>query len=73
MGLNELLSMQESLSSNFSAIVKARDYIYDRVQSLAPEKKLKGDEVVGWLGEVYGKLLFGGTLIGDASGFEQIC
>lgn len=30
-------------------------------------KTLKGNELVGWLGEIYGKMLFGGELVGDSN------
>ena len=29
-------------------------------------KVLKGNEVVGWLGEIYGKLLFAGNMVDDS-------
>lgn len=39
--------------------------IRQKVSVYADGKNLKGNELVGWLGEIYGKLLFGGTLVDD--------
>jgi len=39
--------------------------IKQELSGYADGKTLKGDEIVGWLGEIYGKLLLGGTLVSD--------
>lgn len=49
----------------FAALGAIQLEIRDKLQAYADGKKLKGYELVGWLGEIYGKLLFDGTLVGD--------
>ena len=39
----------------------------------ADGKTLKGNELVGWLGEIYGKLLLNGTLVHDREEHDFIC
>ncbi len=45
----------------FASQVKVRQ----RLLKYADGKRLKGYELVGWLGEIYVKLLFNGTLVDD--------
>jgi len=49
----------------FSELVSIQDRIKKRLLVHADGKNLKGGELVGWLGEIYGKLLLGGTLVND--------
>jgi hypothetical protein len=39
--------------------------IRERLSEHADGKNLKGNELVGWLGEIYGKILFDGRLVSD--------
>jgi len=50
---------------HFQELCKIEIVIHDELKEYADGKKLKGNERVGWLGEIYGKLLLGGTLVAD--------
>ena len=49
----------------FTRLVSIQDEIRQKLSVHADEKYLKGNELVGWLGEIYGKLLLGGRLVDD--------
>ncbi len=49
----------------FSELAALQKRIRDKVSVHADGKNLKGNELVGWLGEIYGKLLFDGRLVDD--------
>ena len=53
------------LAPYFKAVADSLATIRREIEAHADGKKLKGDEIVGWLGEVYGKLLLGGVLVPD--------
>ncbi len=58
-------ALAEQLRPYFSEIVEANANIRRLLETHADGKKLKGDEIVGWLGEIFGKLLLGGRLVPD--------
>lgn len=49
----------------FTQLSELQKRIREKVSFHADGKNLKGNELVGWLGEIYGKLLFDGTLVSD--------
>ena len=49
----------------FTQLAELQKKIREKVSVHADGKNLKGNELVGWLGEIYGKLLFNGTLVND--------
>ncbi|MBK9348624.1 MAG: hypothetical protein IPN06_20575 [Burkholderiales bacterium] len=49
----------------FTQLAEIQKTIREKVSVHADGKTLKGNELVGWLGEIYGKLLFNGTLVSD--------
>jgi hypothetical protein len=49
----------------FSKLAALQKEIRDKLRVRADNKNLKGDELVGWLGEIYGKLFYDGELVGD--------
>ncbi|MCH7998876.1 MAG: hypothetical protein IIA91_05305 [Chloroflexi bacterium] len=57
--------LAEKLRPYFEAVHSSLSLIRRELDGYADNKKLKGDEIVGWLGEIYGKLLLGGTLVSD--------
>ena len=61
----EFLTAETTLSDDFKALAAAQSRIRGKLQSYADGKVLKGNELVGWLGEIYGKLMFGGVLVAD--------
>jgi len=65
MALKELRHLESSLAEHFSKLRYTQDAIKNILIPFADSKTLKGDELVGWLGEIYGKLLLEGTLVSD--------
>jgi len=49
----------------FSKLALLHNEIRKKLSNHADGKNLKGNEHVGWLGEIYGKLLFDGNLVDD--------
>ena len=68
-GMNALPApLQLLLAENAESIAAmraARDSIRRSLLAHADDKLLKGDELVGWMGEVYGKLMLDGRLVDD--------
>ena len=65
MGKEEFEKLEKKLRSQYEAINQAIDNIRKELERHANGKKLKGDEIVGWLGEIYAKFLLDGTLVPD--------
>jgi hypothetical protein len=51
----------------FEKLAVVQKEIRDKLAIHADGKNLKGNELVGWLGEIYGKLLFDGKLVPDSN------
>jgi hypothetical protein len=51
--------------SLFSKLESLQNEIQKKLEAHADGKNLKGNELVGWLGEIYGKLFFDGKLVDD--------
>lgn len=49
----------------FSKLSSLQSEIKEKMSAYSDGKNLKGNEIVGWLGEIYGKLLFDGKLVDD--------
>ena len=49
----------------FSKLAALQKEIRHKLLVYADGKNLKGNELVGWLGEIYGKLFYDGRLVGD--------
>lgn len=62
---NVVRSLEVEFQGIFSQLAALQDEIRERLSLHADGKTLKGNELVGWLGEIYGKLLFNGTLVDD--------
>lgn len=60
-----LAKIEAEFSELFIELTELQGSIRTRLAAYADGKNLKGNELVGWLGEVYGKLLFDGTLVDD--------
>ena len=65
MSKDNFQQLEAELQNDFQTLRDTFIKIREKLQSHADNKILKGDEVVGWLGEIYGKLLLGGSLVGD--------
>jgi hypothetical protein len=62
---NAVDGFEAECQSLFSELDALQKRIRNKVSIHADGKNLKGNELVGWLGEIYGKLLFDGTLVDD--------
>lgn len=60
------LNAEVSLRAEFKALASAQARIRETLKRYADGKVLKGNELVGWLGEIYGKLMFSGALVSDS-------
>lgn len=58
-------NLEEECQALFSKLASLQDEIREKLITHAGGKNLKGNELVGWLGEIYGKLLFDGTRVND--------
>lgn len=56
----------------FSKLSSLQREIKDKLSIHADGKNLKGNELVGWLGEIYGKLLFNGKLVDDREEYDFV-
>jgi hypothetical protein len=61
-----IIELEKKLEDELRTVSQAVLRIRKVLEDLADGKALKGDELVAWLGEVYGKLLFGGTLVDES-------
>src|SRR5438094_3631076 len=65
MSEESLRQLEAELQKDFQKLRDTFARIKEKLQSHADHKALKGDEIVGWLGEIFGKLLLGGILVDD--------
>jgi hypothetical protein len=65
-------SLQTECQELFSKLALLQDEIRKTLAIHADKKVLKGNELVGWLGEIYGKLLFDGNLVHDRNEHDFI-
>lgn len=65
-----LRQLSASLEAEFKEIAAATDRIRHKLQEHADGKRLKGDELTGWLGEIYGKMMLNGTLVPDTCDYD---
>jgi hypothetical protein len=66
MSQKELKGLWLDLRKHFEILNQQRGTIRKKLEQYADGKKLKGDEYVGWLGEINGKLLLNGKLVPDS-------
>ena len=64
--------VEEEFRQLFAELHKLEAAIRTKIQPYADGKTLKGNELVAWLGEVYGKLLLNGTLVDDSEEHDFI-
>ncbi|MGH9822345.1 MAG: hypothetical protein ACREDR_03725 [Blastocatellia bacterium] len=58
--------LEGELRPLFDQLASLQEEIRDKLLCYADGKYPKGDELVGWLGEIYGKLLCDGVLVDDS-------
>jgi len=59
-------SLENEMASLFEQLSTVQRNIQAKLEHYCDNKTLKGNEVVGWLGEIYGKLLFKGIMVDDS-------
>lgn len=59
-------SLESDMAIIFEELSAVQLKIREKLKVFCNGKTLKGNELVGWLGEIYGKLLFHGTMVNDS-------
>ena len=65
-----LLNLSANLESDFKERKDTVQRIKQKLQKHADGKQLKGEEITGWLGEVYGKMILNGRLMPDEYDYD---
>lgn len=73
MAIENVRSLESELIGIFRQLSALQVSIQKRLELHADGKTLKGNELVGWLGEIYGKLLLGGKLVSDREEHDFEC
>jgi len=63
---SSVISLQSKMSGLFKQLSMLQENIKKELKKHCDNKTLKGNEVVGWLGEIYGKILFNGNMVDDS-------
>ena len=58
--------LENEMAALFERLSTLQQSIKEKLIRYCDNKTLKGNEIVGWLGEIYGKLLFQGTMVDDS-------
>ncbi len=66
MDIESFKDVENEFAELFSQLSNIQNTIREKLTNYADGKTLKGNELVGWLGEVYGKYLFNGYLVDDS-------
>src|SRR5690242_10386891 len=69
----DLAALEAECRPLFAGLASLQTKIRGMLTRYADRKTLKGNELVGWLGEIYGKLLLDGTLVHDREEHDFIC
>ncbi len=72
-GVQRLRLLEANLIGRFRQLSALQQEIHLKLASEADGKVLKGNELVGWLGEIYGKMLLGGELVNDREEHDFVC
>jgi len=66
-------ALESECKTLFTELAALQDKIREKLSAYADGKNLKGNELVGWLGEIYGKLLLDGKLVHDREEHDFVC
>jgi hypothetical protein len=66
-------ALEQECKALFTELASLQNKIREKLFTYADGKKLKGNEIVGWLGEIYGKLLLDGNLVHDREEHDFVC
>ena len=62
----DVANLEQRLAYLLDELSDVQSRILKLLREHADQKVLKGNELVGWLGEIYGKMLLGGRLVDDS-------
>lgn len=68
-----VIALEHECQALFTELAALQDKIREKLSAYADGKTLKGNELVGWLGEIYGKLLLDGKLVHDREEHDFVC
>jgi hypothetical protein len=71
--IESLAALQQESQPLLQQLYALQVAIHQVLATHADGKLLKGNEVVAWLGEIYGKTFLGGTLVSDSEEHDFIC
>lgn len=66
-GVDDVNTLNKHFSDFGKKLAEVNRQFAGAIAEYADQKNLKGNEIVGWLGEVYGKTLMTGTLVNDTN------
>ena len=66
-------ALEQECKALFTELASLQTQIREKLSAYADGKALKGNELVGWLGEIYGKLLLDGKLVHDREEHDFVC
>jgi hypothetical protein len=69
-GIAKLAEIQNSVKDHLAELATINAKIKGALKPFSDNKTLKGDEVIGWLGEVFCNALLQGNLVDDQHDFE---
>ena len=68
-----VFTLEQECKALFTELASLQNKIREKMSAYADGKTLKGNELVGWLGEIYGKLLLDGILVHDREEHDFVC
>jgi hypothetical protein len=63
--ISKIAEVRLKIASDLDALLYAQRRIKEALLQFSDGKNLKGDELTAWLGEIYAKMLFDGTLVDE--------
>jgi len=63
--INKIKTISELIKSDLDVVINTIPNLQKKLSIFSDEKKLKGDELTGWLGEIYAKTLYDGKLVDE--------
>jgi len=70
--ISKINKVRDAISSDLNFFLNAQAKIKDSLLDFTDGKNLKGDELTGWLGEIFAKLLLDGTLVDESQEHDFI-
>ena len=64
--------LEKEMAQTFDELFRLQSSVKDSLAPYADGKPLKGGEIVGWLGEIFVKLLYRGTMVSDSEEHDVV-